>query len=267
MIRDRHAFTLVELLVVVAIVALLISILLPALNKARETARSVTCAANMHQIGVMAFTFTVEHAGQLPTNFISDGPPWYQQIWDEAPRPGSYGSGHSSGKSHWRHIGSGKKQIIRYTILNCPTMSGQFPYRWYHADEAGKEIGKYSCGADYALNDYLGGWGGSKNWGDNRVTNPRFTASAYWFSEAAVNGVWGTDYVWPRLSSRLQPTWNAKTRPVWWPSSTYGLTHEGHGDTRANFLYCDGHVDGMTDVQFLNIGTTQADYKPFNASW
>jgi len=50
----RHAFTLIELLVVVSIIALLIAILLPALNQARYTAKLTVCAAQMHQMGTGA---------------------------------------------------------------------------------------------------------------------------------------------------------------------------------------------------------------------
>ncbi|MFN9972479.1 MAG: type II secretion system protein, partial [Phycisphaerae bacterium] len=51
-LRVRSAFTLIELLIVIAIIALLIGLALPSLVGARQTARSVICQSNLRQIGI-----------------------------------------------------------------------------------------------------------------------------------------------------------------------------------------------------------------------
>jgi prepilin-type N-terminal cleavage/methylation domain-containing protein/prepilin-type processing-associated H-X9-DG protein len=64
--KRRSAFTLVELLVVIGIIALLISMLLPALNKARQSANDVACVSNLRQIGVAVQMYTQAHKGTFP---------------------------------------------------------------------------------------------------------------------------------------------------------------------------------------------------------
>ncbi|UCD30341.1 MAG: prepilin-type N-terminal cleavage/methylation domain-containing protein [Planctomycetota bacterium] len=65
----KHAFTLIEVLVVVAIIALLAAILLPSLSRAREQAQIAACKANCNQIGNMIATYQAEYKGFVPVLF------------------------------------------------------------------------------------------------------------------------------------------------------------------------------------------------------
>ncbi len=77
--RSRSAFTLVELLVVVAIIALLLGILLPALNRARGVAQAAVCLSNAKQMSMGLNYYAEAYSRLLPTAF-TDGwndPKWY----------------------------------------------------------------------------------------------------------------------------------------------------------------------------------------------
>jgi prepilin-type processing-associated H-X9-DG protein len=64
--RERVGFTLVELLVVIGIIALLVGVLLPALNKARAAAQTVQCASNLRQWGIGLQMYVDQNQGLLP---------------------------------------------------------------------------------------------------------------------------------------------------------------------------------------------------------
>jgi len=79
--RRTHAFTLVELLVVIGIIAVLISILLPVLGKARAAAQTVACQSNIKQLLMASQMYSNEYGGALPAYDINVTWGWSDVWW------------------------------------------------------------------------------------------------------------------------------------------------------------------------------------------
>ncbi len=74
-------FTLIELLVVISIIVILMSMLLPALQKVREKTKEIACANNMKQMGVAIFAYANDYQEQFPVSCLATETNWWENYW------------------------------------------------------------------------------------------------------------------------------------------------------------------------------------------
>ncbi len=83
--RKNFGFTLIELLVVISIIALLLSILMPSLGRAKRMAKNVVCLTNLKQWGLIWSMYTNDHNDRFPEGWVGDVEE--STFWPEALRP------------------------------------------------------------------------------------------------------------------------------------------------------------------------------------
>jgi prepilin-type processing-associated H-X9-DG protein len=141
----------VELLVVIGIIGVLIAILLPSLNSARESARTISCASNLKQIATALLNYAAEHKGTLPPGFT----------WNQI-NPASATAGPAAGTTSWISWFSAAEKYMapRRTINSAPHPSVPTDWRTlefpisqaFRCPSAGPD---FQQGVHYAANNVL----------------------------------------------------------------------------------------------------------------
>ena len=143
--RTPSAFTLVELLVVVAIVSLLIAILLPSLGRAREQARRVQCASNLRQVALATVMYANNNGGVMPGVGRWQHQPHDWIYWGVG---GPYGDLDDGGLAPY--LG----RPVNAAVLRCPSDDWELRQRTMNLSGAPP----YGYAYSYALSRYLGNW-------------------------------------------------------------------------------------------------------------
>lgn len=240
----RGAFTLVELLVVIGIIALLVSVLLPSLNKARAAANSLACSSNMRTIGQFFAIYQSNNKGNLPPAMYYNGgsSPWYGTAWPSRISPLPKVSGNSS-TAFTVNVSSAK-------VFTCPVVAdsdatGASPLQRTYV------LAGMSYYAPASFRNPLG-----KNnmvWGDRSTTlNGSIPATFQLKNPAKMKG----DSTVSMMEVRPRPdAWNGANSfslggEPWGTMDFYDWVYMNgpwtHNFNSANFLFLDGHVESIT---------------------
>jgi len=227
---ECKAFTLIEVLVVVAIIALLVAILMPSLKRVRDQARRAACASNLHQIGNGLVAYGLQNREKLPPTWTT-----YTNSIDVPNLAGFFEPRNPFGAPKYTNA---LQKYIGSQVWSCPA-NGKPPLGL--ANPVGEDAWFYPAGSDFK-------YGGTQYylaWGVGIVDQRRLEAGS----------VPERQYPW------AAPTTNEKDRRAWWvgdfaftalepsfhSSNHISMTRKvGDDVTHAaggNFLFVDGHVE------------------------
>lgn len=254
--QGRRGFTLVELLVVIGIIALLISILLPSLAKARLAAVRVQCMSNLRQIGIAMQTYTNSNGGVYPevqTPQMVNGVAQYPATDD----PSNHYWWALIARESGRKETGGWATTTGLTALQCPVQTAKLSAL----------LGVFwQTHPSYGMSAVMGANTSNPICYSLRIkiSQVKETSKKVLCSEASFNG--GT------ALAMLTP----------WPSAGmtqaacdgYPMVHYSKGvhSGSSNILWCDGHVEswaGVTTVENTpySLNATDDRWSPYPGLW
>lgn len=217
--RRRPAFTLVELLVVIGIISVLIALLLPALNRAREQAKGVKCLSNLRQLAQAAFMYAGQNQGFFPISRNSMIEEWDFTQTGSAIVPGILWQGQTN------------LAVTQCPSYEIPSTTKSDPFTGYNYNTS-----------------YIGGGFGEVTPLGNPHVRPAKLGTIHRSAEVALFGdgqyTGGTNKYMraPVLMSKSDIGDGASlaTRAA----GTQGFRHLG----RTNVCYCDGHGESVSQA-------------------
>lgn len=236
--RRRQAFTLVELLCVIAIVGILAAILIPVVGSVRESARIGACVSNLRQIGTAFQLYAADNRGLYPAPRQADTSnpsanqnpllgPWQLEL-------ASYISPKLRADNMYRL----KEAAIEHNAALCPAYVRLFP-----SQEVMRDSGLNALG--YGMNFNLNVGGSTLNTASGRVT--RFRAALITHPARSVLVGDSSDYHLDGKTTGWELT-SASNKPDGYNSGA-PTRHRG----KANYLFADGHVETLTPDDALDL--------------
>ena len=222
--RSRHDFTLIELLVVIAIIMILAGMLLPALNKARDTARTTTCLNNISTFNKAALMYADDFDSCCPP--VYDGGNGKDWRWDYNRTFFSYGG--------IKYYGSDAYVEARYVcpVMDLPAASWAKNYR--------------TVFFSYIMNCYQGkyvGTGTDSGWKLPRVTILKLVkqpSSRYLFRESGGKINTAEELSNDEANKYSAAGWLKNKTPT---SSNKTIPYRHRGDDGHNIAFADGHAE------------------------
>lgn len=228
--RPRRGFTLIELLVVVAIIALLISILLPSLGRAKELANRVYCAANLRGIGQSLYIYAQENNSVMPVTL----PPTQPNAWTNG-FAGATATSFTIGDQLALAVPS-RRPGSPIASLWMLTLYNQAPAKMY------------VCKSDRAISGPAQRVSGNGQLFDNFQDEFQISYSMpYPWSGSSVSAAWrnSSSSSMP-LMSDMAPVSGDSGKNTTGPRNSAAANSSNHEDKGQNVSYADNHVDWQT---------------------